>query len=66
LKPFTGTTIVFVESASYRIVEASHAYFYEERNDTLCEREFVTDFANRFGCEFVEQKGGEQLVSYTR
>ena len=27
--------------------------------DTLCERERVSDFADRFGCELTEQAGGE-------
>lgn len=34
-------------------------YILRGETDTLCERAFVADFANRFGCELTEQKGGE-------
>ena len=45
---------------AHPIVSWKHpTHILRGETDTLCEREFVTDFANRFGCEFVEQKGGE-------
>lgn len=28
-------------------------------NDTMCEYDYVKAFADRFGCELTEQKGGE-------
>ena len=33
--------------------------FCEEKNDTLCEYDYVKTFADNFGCELTEQKGGE-------
>ncbi|MFA0814588.1 MAG: alpha/beta hydrolase [Anaerofustis sp.] len=42
------------------IVSWNHpTYILRGETDTLCEREFVAAFAERFGCELTEQKGGE-------
>ena len=34
-------------------------YILRGENDTVCEYAFVKNFADRFGCELSEQKGGE-------
>lgn len=34
-------------------------YILRGENDTLCEYDYVRDFAERFGCELTEQKDGE-------
>lgn len=45
---------------NHPIVAWNHpTHILRGETDSLSEREFVADFANRFGCELVEQKGGE-------